>query len=169
VSTGCRVSHCHSSPKVCIVAYYFMRRYANYKITTYCNTYRPSLQLSYVAQTYPVNGFSFSGNQTATAIVNENIFWLYRVFRRMYEFPSKILFNSVSPGTILWFYFWEQDVSVPLSCHVPLKLQRLSICPTIPVHHKRKIQGLRVCCWFPSSQCALCFRGLLRRGRVVHF
>jgi hypothetical protein len=96
------VSHCHSSPKVCIVAYYFTRRCANYKITTYSNTYRPSLQLSCVAQTYPVNGFSFSGNQTATAIVNENIFWLYWVFRRMYEFPSKILFNSVSPGTILW-------------------------------------------------------------------
>jgi hypothetical protein len=52
---------------------------------------------------YPVNGFPFSGNETATAIVNKHIFWLYQVFRRMYwyEFPSKILFNPVSPGTIL--------------------------------------------------------------------
>jgi hypothetical protein len=60
-----------------IVADYFTRRCANYKITTYYNTYWPSLQLSCVAQTYPVNGFPFSGNETATAIVNENIFWLY--------------------------------------------------------------------------------------------
>jgi hypothetical protein len=102
MSTGCRVSHCHSLPKVSIVAYYFIRRCANYTIPTYSNAYWPSLQLAYVAQTYPVNGLPFSGSETATATVNEYIFCLCRVFRRMYEFPSKILFNSVSPGTIFW-------------------------------------------------------------------
>jgi hypothetical protein len=57
-----------------------------------------ALQLSCGTQRHPaMNGFPPSSIGAATTILSKTNCFMYRVFRRMYEFPSRIFFNPGLP------------------------------------------------------------------------